>query len=389
MKILIAHNAYQQRGGEDAVVDAEAALLQRYGHDVEMYRLHNDALNDMPKASAAVTAIWSQRSTRDVETLCERFRPDIIHVHNTFPLISPSLYWAAGRHGVPVVQTLHNFRLLCPQAIFLRDGKICEDCVGKVPWRAVTRKCYRSSAAQSAVIAGMLTTHRALGTYRDRVTRYIALNRFARDKYVAGGLPAERFRIKPNFVASSAQPAWHDRRGGLYVGRLSSEKGLHVLAEAAQQSTQVRVEVIGNGPMDELARRAFGAGWLGYLSLEEIMERMGRAQFLVLPSICYENSPRTIVEAFACGLPVIASRLGALADIVEDGVTGLLFNPGDSADLAAKMTWATAHPEEMVRMGRAARSRYEAQYTPERNYEILMDIYDDAISTVHRGIRAA
>ncbi|HZW12795.1 MAG TPA: glycosyltransferase [Noviherbaspirillum sp.] len=389
MKILIAHNAYQRRGGEDTVVDAEAALLLRYGHEVQMYRQHNDALNGMPKASAAVTAIWSQRSANEVDALCRQFRPDIIHVHNTFPLISPSLYWAAARNGVPVVQTLHNFRLLCPQAIFLRDGRVCEDCIGKVPWRAVTRKCYRSSATQSAVIAGMLTTHRALGTYRDRITRYIALNRFARDKYIEGGLPASRFRIKPNFVASSAQPDWNDRRGGLYVGRLSSEKGLDVLANAAERAKQVRLEVIGDGPMEDLARQAFGTSWLGYLPLDEIMARMGRAQFLVLPSICYENSPRTIVEAFACGLPVIASRLGALADIVQDGVTGLLFNPGDSADLAAKMAWASVHPEEMTRMGRAARAQYTAEYTPERNYEILMDIYDDAISTVHRGIRAA
>lgn len=389
MKILIAHNAYQQRGGEDTVVDAEAALLQRHGHDVEMYRQHNDALNDMPKASAAATTIWSQRSAHDIDALCRRLQPDIIHVHNTFPLISPSLYWAAARSGVPVVQTLHNFRLLCPQAIFLRDGKVCEDCIGKVPWRAVTRKCYRSSAMQSAVIAGMLTTHRALGTYRDRVTRYIALNRFARDKYIEGGLPATRFRIKPNFVVSSAQPTWHNRRGGLYVGRLSSEKGLDVLARAVELAREVPIDVIGNGPMEDVARQAFGAQWLGYLPLEDIMARMGRAQFLVLPSICYENSPRTIVEAFACGLPVIASRLGALADIVQDGQTGLLFNPGDGADLAAKMAWATAHPEQMTRMGQAARAQYEAEYTPERNYDILMDIYDDAISTVHRGTRAA
>lgn len=389
MKILIAHNAYQQRGGEDAVVDAEAALLQRHGHEVEMYRQHNDRLNHMPRATAAVSAIWSQRSAGEVDDLCKRFQPDLIHVHNTFPLISPSLYWAAARSGVPVVQTLHNFRLLCPQAIFLRDGKVCEDCIGKLPWRAVTRKCYRESASQSAVIAGMLTTHRALGTFRDRITRYIALNRFARDKYIEGGLPAERFRIKPNFVASSAKPDWNGRRGALYVGRLSSEKGLDILARAAQTPTEVPIEVIGSGPLEALAQKAFGTSWLGYLPLEDILARMGRAQFLVLPSICYENSPRAIVEAFSCGLPVIASRLGALADIVQDGVTGLLFHPGDAVDLAAKMTWAASHPEQMAQMGQAARAEYEARYTPERNYEILMDIYDDTISSAHRGSHAA
>lgn len=389
MKILVAHNAYQHRGGEDAVVDAELTLLRQHGHDVELYRLHNDALNNMPRATAAVTTVWSQPAARDVEEVCMRFHPDVIHVHNTFPLISPSLYWAAGRLGVPVVQTLHNFRLLCPQAIFLREGRICEDCIGKLPWRAVTRKCYRSSALQSAVITGMLATHRLIGTYRERVTRYIALNKFARAKYIEGGLPAALFRIKPNFVPSSCEPDWNGRSGGMYVGRLSSEKGLDVLAGAARSMPNADIDVIGSGPLEALAKEAFGDRYLGFRPLDDIMARMGRARYLVLPSICYENSPRTIVEAFSCGLPVIASRLGALPDIVRDGVTGLLFNPGDPVDLASKIAWANAHPEQMRRMGQAARTEYEAEYTPERNYEILMDIYQDAISTLRRERAAA
>lgn len=395
MKILVAHNAYQQRGGEDAVVEAEVELLRSHGHEVMVYRQHNDALNQMSRAKAAVSAIWSQDSASDVEELCNRFHPDVIHVHNTFPLISPSLYWTADALRVPVVQTLHNFRLLCPQAIFLRDGKICEDCIGKLPWRSVTRKCYRESAMQSAVITTMLATHRAIGTFSTRVTRYIALNHFARNKYIEGGLPSDRFRIKPNFVTSTGLPVWEGRQGGLYVGRLSSEKGLDVLAEAARNGCNgcnggaSHIEVIGSGPMEALARDAFGDRYLGYRPLDEIMARMGRAQYMVLPSICYENSPRTIVEAFSCGLPVIASRLGALADIVCDGATGLLFNPGDPVDLAAKIAWAQAHPEQMIRMGQAARAEYEAQYTPERNYEMLMDIYEDAITTIHRERHAA
>ncbi|OWW18833.1 transferase [Noviherbaspirillum denitrificans] len=389
MKILVAHNAYQHRGGEDAVVEDEVDLLRRYGHEVKVYRQHNDALNRMSPAKAAVSAIWSQDAASEVEALCERFHPDVIHVHNTFPLISPSLYWMADSLQIPVVQTLHNFRLLCPQAIFLRDGKICEDCVGKLPWRSVTRKCYRASAMQSAVITTMLATHRAIGTFRDRVTRYIALNRFARAKYIEGGLPADRFRIKPNFVESPGIPEWTGRQGGMYVGRLSSEKGLEVLAATARLDGAAQVDVIGGGPLEALARETFGERFLGYRPLPDIMARMGRASYLVLPSICYENSPRAIVEAFACGLPVIASRLGALADLVRDGVTGLLFNPGDPVDLAAQIRWAEAHPDQMIRMGQAARAEYEAEYTPERNYEMLMDIYDDAIATLHRGRHAA
>lgn len=389
MRILIAHNAYQQRGGEDAVVEAEIALLREHGHDVELYSLHNDAINGMSKAGAAMTAVWSRRSSQDISEACERFRPDVVHVHNTFPLISPSLYWAASRQGVPVVQTLHNFRLLCPQAIFLRDGRICEDCLGKLPWRSVARKCYRDSAAQTAVVAGMLTAHRLLGSYRERVTRYIALNAFARDKYVEGGLPAERFRIKPNFVCSTGRPPETPRHGGLYVGRLSHEKGLDVLAGAMRLLDGNDISIVGSGPLEPVARNAAGERYAGYLALDEILQHMRTARYLVLPSICYENSPRTIVEAFSCGLPVIASRLGALAGIVRDGVTGLLFEPGDARDLAAKIAWADSHPEDMARMGRAAYADYLAQYTPERNHDILMDIYEDAIAATERGKHAA
>ncbi|SNS74280.1 Glycosyltransferase involved in cell wall bisynthesis [Noviherbaspirillum humi] len=389
MKILVAHNTYQHRGGEDTVVDAEIALLRSRGHEVREYRQHNDAIKQMSPAAAAVSAIWSTQTERDAAAIAREFRPDIIHVHNTFPLISPSLYWAADRMGIPLVQTLHNFRLLCPQAIFLRDGKICEDCIGKLPWRAVTRKCYRESAVQSAVVTGMLATHRALGTYQQRITRYIALNEFARAKYVEGGLPADRIRIKPNFVASAGAPEEGERHGGLYVGRLSGEKGLDVLAAAVQGARLEGIEVIGGGPLEPLAKAAFGDGYLGYRSLDEIMARMRGASFMVLPSICYENSPRTIVEAFASGLPVIASRLGALVEIVRDGVTGLLFDPGSPDDLAAKMRWAARHPDEMRRMGRNARTEYETRYTPDRNYDMLLGIYEDAISSTRNQPHAA
>jgi glycosyltransferase involved in cell wall biosynthesis len=180
-------------------------------------------------------------------------------------------------------------------------------------------------------------------------------------------------------------PNWALRGGGLYVGRLSSEKGIDVLADAIARLGQRQapaLAVIGSGPLEALATESFRDRYLGYRELDDIMAHMRSAQFLVVPSICYENSPRTIVEAFSCGLPVIASRLGALINIVQDGVTGLLFNPGDAADLAAKMAWADSHPEQMLRMGRAARAEYEANYTPQRNYRMLIDIYDDAIGTI-------
>lgn len=389
MKILFVHNAYQNFGGEDAVVNAEISLLRSHGHVVELYKRHNDELRDLPAASAAVTAIWSRRAVDDINAICETLQPDVIHVHNTFPLVSPSIYWTAARNRIPVIQTLHNFRLLCPQGTFLRNGTICEDCLGKVPWRAIVRKCYRGSALQSAVLVSMLGVHRAAGTYRNKVTRYIALSDFLRDHFIEGGLPAEQIRVKPNFVESEILPDWSCRHGGLLVGRLSNEKGIDTLLEAVQASTNVDIDVIGGGPYEAAVAKQFGKRYLGFLPRKDIMERMRSASFLIVPSIGYEQLPTTILEAFSCGVPVIASRLGALIDIVNDGVTGLLFDPGNAADLAAKMAWATAHPEEMQRMGRAARAEYEAKYTPSINYQMLMEIYEDAIAAVYRERHAA
>ncbi|HYE41362.1 MAG TPA: glycosyltransferase [Ramlibacter sp.] len=383
----MAHNAYQQRGGEDSVAQAEVDLLRSRGHEVLLYSRHNDEIAGQGKAALAMQTVWSRRTSHDVDRLVREFDPDVIHVHNTFPLISPSLYWAADRARRPVVQTLHNFRLLCPQAMFLREGKVCEDCLGHVPWRGVARGCYRGSVAQSGVLAGAVTLHRALGTYQHKVTRYVALNQFCRDKFVQGGLPAERIRIKPNFIESDAQPQWSERSGGLFVGRLSEEKGVDVLADAVKQLPSNPVSVIGGGDLATLATEAFGERYLGFKPMGEILKQMGRSLYLVVPSIWYENFPRTIVEAYSCGLPVIASRIGALAEIVTDGVTGLLFEPGDAQDLAHKLQWAEDHPEAMCEMGRAARAAYEAHYTPERNYQQLMEIYVDAIEHVRQGAR--
>jgi glycosyltransferase involved in cell wall biosynthesis len=389
MKILFVHNAYQNFGGEDAVVCAEIALLQSHGHDVELYKRHNDDLHQLAAASAAITAIWSQRSVDEINAVCNRLQPDVIHVHNTFPLISPSIYWAATRNKIPVIQTLHNFRFLCPQGTFLRDGTICEDCLGKSPWRAVIRKCYRGSFPQSAVLVSMLGAHRASGTYRDKVTRYITLSTFSRDRFIKGGLPESRIRVKPNFVESAFEPDWNNRHGGLFVGRLSDEKGIDTLLDAARNGNNANIEVIGGGPRESAVAECFEERYLGFLSRDTIINKMRSAAYLIVPSVCYEQLPTTILEAFSSGLPVIASRLGALIDIVQDGVTGLLFDPGNGADLAAKIAWANAHPEAMQEMGRAARAEYEAKYTPSINYQMLMEIYENAIAAVHRERHAA
>lgn len=377
-KVLVAHNGYQQRGGEDSVVESEVALLRDHGHDVLRYGRHNDEIEGASRAALAIQTVWSQKTVREVDAVLEAFRPDVIHVHNTFPLISPSVYWAARRRGLPVVQTLHNFRLMCPQAMFLREGRVCEDCLGHVPWRGVMRACYRESRLQSAVLASSVTLHRAIGTYDKAVTLYVALNEFCRQKFIEGGLPAQRVVIKPNFV-EDAGAGQADRSGGLFVGRLSQDKGVSVLLEALRLQPSP-VQIIGAGDLAEATQAQLGADALGFLPVTDILERMKRAAYLVVPSLWYENFPRTLVEAYSAGLPVIASRLGALAELVEEGVTGLLFEPGNARDLASKLQWAHTHPSEMRAMGDAARARYVSAYSPERNLQQLLKIYEQAVA---------
>ena len=385
MRVLIAHNTYQHRGGEDMVVESEIALLRSHGNEVFEYRRDNSEITGMSKPLLAVNTIWSSRTVDEMVRLIAEFRPDVIHAHNTLPLVSPALYWAAERAGVPVVQTLHNFRLMCLSAMFLRDGKVCEDCLGKLPWRGVARKCYRGSATQSAVLAGMLVLHRGLGTYRNKVARYIALTDFCRRKFIEGGLEAERIVVKPNFVGFPV-PENIPRQGLLFVGRLSVEKGIKTLVQAVQQLPNPGLRVAGDGPEAHLLEGVAGITRLGNLTGDAVRHEMSGALALVLPSIWYENFPRTIVEAFACGLPVIASRIGALADLVRDGGTGLLFEPGNPRDLADKMAWALTHPEQMMEMGRKARVQFEAEFSAEVNYRLLMDIYAGVLA--ERGVVA-
>lgn len=382
MRVLIVHNAYQYKGGEDSVVEAEIELLRNRGHAVELYARSNDEIATQSKLKLVQETFWSNRTLEDIVAVIAKFKPEVIHVHNTFPLISPSLYWAAAKAGIPIVQTLHNFRLLCPQAVFLREGKVCEDCLGHVPWRSVVHGCYRESKAQSAVLAGMLTVHRAIGTWCNKVTRYITLNEFCRQKFINGGLPAERIVVKPNFVAFHKRYE-KVRQGFLFVGRLSVEKGLSTLVTATAQLSDVHLRVVGTGPELSVLAGVVGVNYLGGLSNESVRNEMSQSIALVVPSICYETFGLVVVEAFSTCTPVIASNLGALAKLVEDGITGLLFEPGNANDLATKLKWAQQNPEKMRQMGRNARKKFESEYTENQNYKQLIAIYQEAIEEVN------
>lgn len=385
-RVLIAHSRYQVQGGEESVIEAELDLLRSRGHTVDVLWRLNDDIRTMSRPRLLAETVWSRPSQQMMLQAIAAQRPDIVHLHNIHPLLSPSIYWAIRRTGTPIVQTIHNFRWLCPQGMMLRHEQVCEDCVGKLPWRAVTRKCYRDSALQSAVLAGTYALHTWMGSLHRNADRIIALTDFARDKLIGGGLPADRIVIKGNFLEDPAptptlpaDPARGDRV--LYVGRLSEEKGIQVLVRAAATLDDTAFDVIGQGPL--ALPRPGNVTFHGHLAKPRIHAAMQRSALLVLPSLCYEGMPMVLIEAYANGLPVLASRLGALAGLVEDGVTGLLFTPGDADDLAAKLRWARAHPDQIRQMGLRAREKYLTHYTAERNYERLMQIYAEAAA--HRA----
>ena len=379
MKILIVHNRYKQKGGEDSVVEDEARLLEQHGHEVTKLIRSNDELDHMSGTSAATSTVWSRKSAQQLKDIVGRESPDVVHLHNTFPLVSPAVYWAAADLGVPTVQTLHNFRLLCAQAMLLRNDAPCEDCVGTLPWRGVVRACYRESYAQSAVLVTMLAIHRLLGTYQKKVSRFIALNEFCRMKFIEGGLPAEKVVVKPNFVPDSGMTYQTPGKKVLFVGRLSKEKGIATLAKLIDCLPDVEFEIVGDGPEANTLRGKQNVNMRGSLPLSEVKEAMAGCCCLLLPSIWYENFPRTLVEAFSLGVPVFASRIGALAELIKDNETGFLFEPGNHFDLASKLKWAIANPRCLRDVGIAARREYEKRYTPTQNYTELAAIYDAVI----------
>lgn len=385
MRILLVHNRYLQAGGEDTVFEMEKILLEHMGHNVTTFIEDNARLTEISLAKSVIETIWSRESQIKLNQLIKEFRPDVVHFHNTFLRISPAAYYTVKEIGLPVVQTLHNYRLICPGSLLMRDGQVCEKCLKKViPWPGVVYGCWRGSKLQTSVVVAMITFHRLLETWKRKVDVYIALTEFARQKFIEGGLPEEKIMVKPNFVHPDPGLGQHTGNYALFVGRLSEEKGLKTLLFAWEKIKDIPLKIVGDGPLrmeieKKIEKTGLKVELLGRCSRNEVLQLMKEAKVFVFPSECYEGFPMTIAEAFATGLSVIASRLGVMAEIVEDGRTGLLFEPGNPEDLAEKVAWAWAHPERMDQMGRESRKEYEAKYTAERNYKMLMEIYRIAI----------
>jgi len=394
MRIVLVHNTYREAGGEDVVFESERRLLERAGHSVTPYVRSNAETPDdsvIARIAIAPRMLWSSETRHEFAAILDRVRPDVVHVHNTFMRITPSIYSACAERGIPVVQTLHNFRLLCPGGNFFRHGMICRECVDRSLLQSVRHGCYRNSRGATAAVALMLAFHRVLETYQKSVARFITLTKFAKEEFVAAGFPPDKFVVKPNFADEDPRERTGKGDYALFVGRLMENKGPRILLNAWKKLRgHYPLHIAGDGPdreaLETEARESklSGVFFRGRIPRDAVIEAIKGARCVIVPSTLYEGFPMCIVESFACGTPVLCSRLGGLEEIVEDHVTGLHFKPGDAGDLARTVEWAWNHPSELERMGHGARAEYETKYTAEKNYLHLMDIYEQALATVGR-----
>jgi glycosyltransferase involved in cell wall biosynthesis len=395
VKILILHNRYRQPGGEDAVFRAEARLLASYGHSVETLEVDNEIQGSnrlIGAAQLAAGTVWSWTSHARVADMCYRHQPDIVHVHNFWMRLSPSIHAACREMGVPSVQTLHNYRLLCTGASLLRDGKVCEDCVGKTPWRGVARRCYQGSLPASLAVSAMATFHRMRGTWKKDASAFIALSSSARNKFIGGGLPASRVFVKPNFLFDHGEPRTRpsSSKTVLFVGRLAAEKGVSTLIDAWKGMPEdFQLRIIGDGPErfsleSQAARLGLNVKFEGHVEPASARGAMHESRCVVAPGIWQEPFGMTVIESFAAGRPVIASRLGAPAETIDHGRSGLLAIPGNASDLKCHLHTLLEDGAAADRMGANARHEYRTKYSPERNYSQLISIYEYVIATAGR-----
>ena len=381
-RVLVVHNRYRSAfaSGENRLVEQEIALLRDGGHTVLPYVRDSDEIARFRLGEAIrlpVRVTWSAEDYRAIARLAARERPDIVHVHNTFPLISPAAIHAIASLGLPCVVTLHNFRLFCANGSLIRQGRPCELCLGSSPLPGLLHACYRDSRPATAPITASIAVHRRINTW-NRVSAFLALSHFARGRMVAGGLPAERVLVKPNFVPPPDGVREGPGTHFLFLGRLTPEKGADLLVSAWSADLGTLL-IAGDGPMRKTLAattkvREESIRLLGHRSSSEISALLRTARALVVPSRAYEGFPLAVIEAYAHGVPVIAPGHGAFPEIVEDGSTGLLFRSGDPADLTRAMRALLPSPRAEA-MGSAARRAYEALYTPRRNLEALNSIY--------------
>lgn len=370
------------------VFEEELALLQRRGHEVKKFVRFSDeirARGALGIAQGALSTPWNHRSALAIRREVDRFKPDVVHVHNTFPLLSPAIFHGIGNRSVRVL-TLHNYRLFCPAAIPMRDGKVCVECLeSKSSWSSLRYGCYRGSRLATFPLALSVMLHRQVGTWTKQVDAFIALTEFQRELMIAAGLPGDRVHVKPNFYAGSPKPAPWSNRGNyaMFAGRLSHEKGVEYLIRAwliwGKAAPELRI--VGDGPLRESLQKMVSLApeaqirFLGQLTPVDAEQQIARAMLLVLPSICFEGFPMVIREAFAYGTPTAVSNLGPLPSIVRHGVSGLVFQPRDVDSLFYTVRGAWSDPSLLEKLGEGARGEFTSLYNEDANYHTLMNIY--------------
>ena len=390
MKVLLVHNFYRSvtPGGEDNVFRQERAMLEAAGIEVVCYTKSNDDVNEHDRGQVVRTAAamsWSQKTYDELTALLRRERPALAHFHNTFPLITPSAYQAVKDAGLPVVQTLHNYRMICVAGTFFREGKVCESCTAGSPWAGVRHRCYRGSLAGSMAVAWMLHRNWQRRTYQDLIDVYIALSSFAAERFAAEGIERARIEIKPNFVNSTGPVSPGGGGYAVFAARLSDEKGVFTLLKAWRGLRDIPLKVVGDGPLLEAMKAQAVAEQLpvefvGLQRRDEVLKIIGDAELQVIASECFEGFPLVLVESYARGTPVIASHIGSLGKLVVPGETGLHFEVGNAESLSREVRRLWEDPTLRARMRLRARERFESEYTPDRNLAMLLDIYERALN---------
>lgn len=390
MRILKIHNYYAQPGGEDTVFHAEVALLRSKGHEVAEYLEFNKKIESMNNVSVGLQTLWSNSSYQKLKGFLGETKPDVVHFHNIFPLISPSAYYACQELNIPVVQTLDNQRLICPASSFYREGKLCLDCLGKTPpWPGVLHACYHDSRLHTAVVASMLTLHRWLGTWQTKIDIFLCSTNFYRDLFVQAGFPSDKIVVMPHFVQHPSIPdaVKKTKDYALFVGRLDPEKGVNTLLEAWRH-LEVPLKIRGNGRLDYKAREFVNQHDMNNIEFVERMDEqklsdlIANARFLIMPSEgYYETFGLVIIEAYSRAVPVVASNIGVVPELVSDKQTGLLFEPGNAYALADKARWMWDHPTEASTMGRNGLNTYKERFTEDRCYKTLVEVYERLIKS--------
>ncbi|WP_071884897.1 glycosyltransferase [Picosynechococcus sp. PCC 73109] len=389
MKILVIHNRYRNRAGEDSTFDQEVALLQQSNHSIQVWTKDNkdiDVGDFLDAIRLALSTIWSSKSYRELLAIIDDFKPDIIHVHNTLPLLSPSIFYAAKKRTIPTVVTIQNYRLSCPKGTFFRNNSTCEICLNKSLLFSVYYKCYRDSRLQTVTVALMLQVHRLLRTWTETITAYIAVSPFVRNKLVEMGIPAEKIYLKPNFLqGKTQQPETIDfGKYYLFVGRLETEKGILNLLNAYQNlKSEYPLYIVGSGGLqsvvEQYASDNYKIQYLGQRTREEVIQYMQGAIALIFPSTWYEGFPLTILEAYSQSLPVIGSNIGSVSYAIQNGITGLTYPVGDEKALTQALFFIEANPEKWLALKQRVLENLDDIYFADQNINYLLEIYRSLI----------